>query len=113
MRGLVERSCPAGQLVVAIEADGQIRCASPLPAAEAVIRTGCQLYFGWRDSCDGCQLPPAKWGRVSHAACENGAGADDTCAPAQLNGNSVPLFGLNTDGDVDGNDKFYLGLQCQ
>jgi hypothetical protein len=109
----VDRSCPVGQLVVAVGSDGRVNCESPLVAAEAAIQTGCQLYLGWRDSCNGCTSPPAKWGRVSHADCASGAGANGTCAPADLGGVSVPLFGLNTDGDVDGNDKFYVGLRCQ
>ncbi len=109
----VPESCPAGQLVVGIDDLGMVLCASPLVAAEAVVQNDCYLYAGWRDSCDGCVTAPAKWGRVSHKLCENGVGADNTCSQSTLNGVSLPLFGLNTDGDVDGNDKFYVGLLCQ
>ena len=105
-------SCPAGELVVGIDSQGNLECASPLPEAEAAVQGGCYLYFGWRDECNGCITEPAKWGRVSHGACENGAGLDNTCSTASLDGVELPLFGLNTDGDVDGNDKFYVGLAC-
>jgi hypothetical protein len=109
----VDGACPDGELVVAVEEDGRVRCASPLPAAEAILQASCQIYSGWRDGCGGCSTAPAKWGRVGHATCENGGGLDNTCAASNLGGNSVQLFGLNTDGDVDDNDKFYLGFTCQ
>jgi hypothetical protein len=111
--GLVDRACPDGQLVVAVEEDGQVRCASPLPAAEAALQTGCHLYLGWRGDCTGCDSEPAKWGRVSHDACEVGVGADDTCSATELGDATVELFGLSTDGDVDDNDKFYVGFTCE
>jgi hypothetical protein len=105
-------SCPEGELVVGIDELGRVRCTSPVVAAEAVVQDDCYLYFGWRDGCDGCTTAPSKWGRVGHTSCENGTGLDNTCASTPLDGTSVQLFGLNTDGDVDGNDKFYLGLAC-
>jgi len=110
---VVDHACPDDQLVVGIGSDGRVHCASPLPAAEAVIQRSCRFYFGFRDSCDGCVTAPAKWGSVSHNECTLGVGADDTCTSALFDGVSVPLFGLNTDGDVDGNDKFYVGFQCE
>jgi hypothetical protein len=110
---VVDDTCPDGLLVVAIEDDGRVRCASPLPAAEAILQAACQVYAGWRDECDGCNTVPSKWGRFGHAVCERGAGADDTCAANTFGGTAVQVFGLNTDGDVDGNDKFYLGFTCQ
>jgi hypothetical protein len=56
---------------------------------------------------------PSKRGRVSGAACENGARANATCSTATLGTESVGLFGLNTDGIVDDDDKFYVGLRCE
>ena len=109
---VVDRSCPDGQLVVAIGSDGRVHCASPLPSAEATLQKECRFYFGWRDSCDGCNLAPSKWGSVSHSECDRGVGANGTCHSVMLGGVAVPMFGLNTDGDVDGNDKFYLGFTC-
>jgi hypothetical protein len=109
----VDRSCPEGQLIVGIESNGRVRCASPLPAAEPVIQSACHLYFGWRDECGSCTTAPSKWGRVSHAGCQNGAGAANSCAPTTLGESTIPLFGLNTDGDVDGNDKFHIGFKCE
>jgi hypothetical protein len=109
---LVEESCPPGQLVIGRDVTG-VQCATPLPVAEAAVQQSCSLYFGWRDSCNGCTLVPAKFGRVGHASCANGFGADNTCSIAVLGGVQVRLFGLNTDGDVGDDDKFYVGLDCQ
>lgn len=108
----VDRSCPEGQLVVGIESNGRVRCASPVPAAEAVIQSSCHLYLGWRDSCDGCVTPPVKWGRVGHQGCEAGAG-DAQCIPVDLGGTTMTVLGFTSDGEVDGNDKFYVGLRCE
>ena len=105
-------SCPAGMLVQGINQDGSLACASPLPVADAVIRQSCHVYTGWRDSCNGCTTTPSKWGRVSQDECLNGAGNDNTCTVANLGGETVRLFGLNTDGDVNGDDKFHYGFRC-
>ena len=110
--GAVPSICPAGELVVAINSDGTVRCASPLPATESVVQDSCFVYMGWRDSCSGCSTAPSKWGRASHTMCENGVGGDNTCISAPIDGTSVPLFGLNTDGDVGDDDKFHVGLRC-
>ena len=29
-----------------------------------------------------------------------------------INDNYVRMYGLNTDGDVNGDDKFWIGLKC-
>jgi hypothetical protein len=105
-------SCPVGELVVGIEPGGQVQCASPLPAAEAAVQDGCFLYIGQRDNCSGCTTPPTKWGRISHTVCDNGAGAGNTCTTATLGESAIELFGLDIDGDMDENDKLYLGLSC-
>jgi hypothetical protein len=42
----------------------------------------------------------------------NGAGLDNTCASVVLGADTVSLFGLSTDGDVNDDDKFFVGLQC-
>jgi hypothetical protein len=49
---------------------------------------------------------------VSAASCEAGAGSDSGCVTATLGNQSLALIGLNTDGDVDGNDMFHLGWRC-
>ena len=108
----VDRACPAGALVVGIDDDGGILCASPLPAVESALRSDCHVYFGWLDSCDDCDDPPDKWGRVSHNGCLNGNGDDNTCTMPLLNGITPRLFGLNTDNDVNDDDKFYVGMKC-
>jgi hypothetical protein len=50
---------------------------------------------------------------VHSAVCANGAGADNTCGTFMLGDDSVTMFGLNPDGDVDGNDKLYVGFRCR
>jgi hypothetical protein len=98
--------------VQGIDAGGAIVCAPIGGAARDAVNAGCAVYLGQRDSCSGCSTPPVKWGWASGDACANGVGLDSTCAPANLGGESVTLFGLSTDGDVDENDKLYLGFHC-
>ena len=76
-------------------------------------RERCSLFAGWRDNCDACTDAPAKWGRVRDGECLNNLATDDTCSTMMLGGQPVDLYGLNVDGGVNGNDKFYLGLRCQ
>jgi len=87
-------------------------CTPVSEAAVGYVGGRCAIYLGWRDSCDGCTTAPSKWGHADDATCANGVGADDTCTTTTLDGEPVNLFGLNPDGDVDGNDKLYLGLAC-
>ncbi|MBZ0234232.1 MAG: hypothetical protein K8M05_18020, partial [Deltaproteobacteria bacterium] len=103
--------CPAGRFVVGTNADGSFSCAEP-PAFSAYVRDRCTLFFGWRDSCDACTQPPTKWGSVGTTACANGAGADNTCSDTTLGDVAMPLFGLSTDGDVNGDDTLYVGFRC-
>jgi hypothetical protein len=109
--GNASGTCPAGQLVTGINSNGTLACASPAPAIEQALRQGCWVYLGWRDSCGNC-TSISKWGRVSADACDNGTGSNSTCLVATLGTESVRLFGLNPDGDVTNDDKFYLGLRC-
>ena len=104
--------CPAGQFVSATAADGSFTCTSPAPAVAQYFTQRCALYFGWRDSCNGCTTPPLKWGLARAGGCMLGAGTNNTCGTFTL-GDSVDLFGLDTDGDVDGNDTLYVGLRCE
>ncbi|MEZ4400324.1 MAG: hypothetical protein R3B06_09920 [Kofleriaceae bacterium] len=104
--------CPDGQFVTGTQADGSFDCADPAAAAAAYVDTHCALFFGWRDSCDACTQGPAKWGGTGPSSCALGVGADDTCTTMTLGGVSLPMFGLNTDGDVNGDDTLYLGLRC-
>ena len=110
--GAVAQDCPTGQLMTGVNVNGTIDCADPAPQVEAVVRNDCFVYYGWRDSCDGCTTAPSKWGRVNSNICENGVGVDNTCQTSPLNATSVRLFGLNTDGSVNGDDKFYTALMC-
>ena len=88
-----------------------------MPIPNSVLRdyvnANCYVYFGWRDSCDGCTSAPIKAGRTRglSGACTS-FGGDSTCQNRSLFGQTLDLAGINTDGDVDGNDKFYIGIKC-
>ncbi|HTJ42656.1 MAG TPA: hypothetical protein VL463_11210 [Kofleriaceae bacterium] len=105
-------SCPDGQFVVATNADGTFHCADPAVSFAGYMGGHCALMFGWHDSCDACTQPPSKWGKVTTGACLNGGGVDNTCGMFALGAANVPMFGLNTDGNVNGDDTFYFGLRC-
>ncbi|HTL35233.1 MAG TPA: hypothetical protein VL326_19025 [Kofleriaceae bacterium] len=106
-------ACPAGQLVVGVASDGMLECASPAPTIADTIAGHCTLYFGWSDNCEGCNSPPAKWGTAKPGQCANGTGGDNTCTTFMLGGVPVAMFGLNPDGDVDGNDTLFVGFTCR
>jgi hypothetical protein len=111
--GTTNGLCPDGEFVVGIGADGKITCGDPSQTFANYIATHCSLFFGWRDSCDACTTAPAKWGKVSVGSCANGFGADDTCTTMTLGGATVHMFGLSVDGNVNGDDSFYIGLRCK
>jgi hypothetical protein len=104
--------CPAGQFVAGTNVDGTLDCVDPSATVASYIDSKCSLFFGWRDSCDACTTGPAKWGRTSTSTCINGVGADDSCTAMTLGGTTVQMFGLSTDGDVNGDDTLYVGLRC-
>ena len=110
-------ACPAGQLIVGIEVDGTLHCASPAPEIAAAFASRCTLYSGWRDQCQsGCLMDgqlPSKWGRARVGFCTNDQGNDNTCQESVLGGVTVKTFGLNTDGYVSESDKFFTGFACQ
>ena len=105
-------TCPPGQLVTSIAEDGQVGCESPAKVVAEYFDAHCTAYFGWRDGCNGCADPPDKWGRVRHGFCTNDNGVDNTCTQTILGGKTLEMFGLNTDGDVNDDDKLYLGFRC-
>ena len=105
--------CPVGQAVTAILASGELMCESPAEALLEQVRPRCRVTFGWIDGCNGCTSPPTKWGRAGDGFCNNESGLDNTCAATQLGSDSVQLFGLSTDGNVNDDDKFFVGFQCQ
>jgi hypothetical protein len=110
--GPVMGACPQNQFMTGTHADGSIECASPAPQVQAYLAANWTFYYGHRDSCDGCTTAPAKWGWVKDGSCSNGLGANNTCTSAVLGAETVELFGLNTDGDVNDDDKFYVGMRC-
>lgn len=105
--------CPAGTFVSGIFAGGSLRCTRPSELATAAFRDHCSIYYGWRDSCTGCTLPPAKWGKTSATACQVDGSIANTCQNLTLGGVTLPTLGLNPDGNVDENDKLYVGFHCE
>lgn len=110
--GGVASSCPPDQFATGFDDGGALVCAPIDPAALAAVNQQCSIVLGWRDNCGGCTTAPAKWGSTSATSCANGAGGDNSCISPTLGDTAIEMFGLNTDGDVDGNDKFYLGFKC-
>ncbi len=104
--------CQRDEAAYGIGSNGALLCAPVAPAVHTYFASSCYLYLGWQDSCGGCTRPPVKWGRVSPTMCSNGAGANNTCTTQTLGGTSLPMFGLNFDGDVDDNDLLNLGMHC-
>ena len=71
------------------------------------VRSHCTVQLGWRDACDGCALAPAKHVTVrADGVCTGASGAATACRANNTWG------GVNTDGDVDENDVFYIRLVC-
>lgn len=105
-------ACPQGQLLVGTHGDGTVECESPRAVIANLVKDRCRLYAGWRDSCNACTTQPAKYGRAGEGFCANDAGVNNTCQAVSLAGTQVDLFGLNTDGDVDDDDKIHVGLEC-
>jgi hypothetical protein len=110
---LAADTCPAGRFVTGIAASGELECSRLDEAVMTYVRGKCSLYAGWRDGCGGCTDPPTKYGSVSGTACDVGIGTDNTCTTMMVDGQSVHLFGLNVDGNVDDNDKFHVGFRCE
>lgn len=111
--GAVVRACPAGTFVIGIALDGTAVCSTLAGAVRGFVDGSCSAYLGWRDSCNGCSDPPTKWGSAGATSCANGAGVDDVCIAPTADGQTIQLFGVNADGDVNDDDKFYVGLRCE
>lgn len=106
-------TCPSGQYATGITADGKVDCAPVDALAIAYFEDHCRVYLGTRDSCNGCLGVPDKWGSTNATTCQNGVGLDSTCLQTTLGADMVRLFGLNFDGDVNGDDTIYIGLRCE
>jgi hypothetical protein len=104
-------ACASSQLATGVSGTS-VTCNPAAARTDDYVRSSCSAYYGHRDNCDGCTSSPLKWGRVNSTGCQSGLGADNSCANYTLGGVTLPMFGLNMDGDVDGNDKLYTGLRC-
>jgi len=104
--------CPAGTFVTAITESGGVTCTPVDVLVAEAFADGCAIHFGWADSCTGCTTGPTRRGQIKADLCINGLGNTNSCSTAMLGTHTVELFGLTTGGDVDGNDTFFLGLEC-
>lgn len=111
------QACASNQFVRGISSSGAIQCAALDSAINTYIRNHCWIHFGWRDSIDGGNSAPAKYLRVQASngsgtpGCSS-VGGDNDCLQYTLHGQSVRLAALNTDGTVNDDDKFYIGMYC-
>ncbi len=104
-------ACPPDQMATNVSPAG-VTCTPVDALARQAIGDHCNAYLGWRDSCDACTTAPAKWGRAGTGSCSPGVGTNNTCTMPTLGGTAVHMFGLDLDGDMDGNDKLHAGLRC-
>lgn len=75
--------------------------------ARDYVRSSCRVQLGWTDGCNStCTVSPGREGPNAHAdgTCSGGDGAKTRC-----NNNWAAL---NVDGDVNGDDNFYIRFIC-
>lgn len=71
------------------------------------VRSHCTVRLGWRDSCTNCGSGPSKQVTVrADGTCIDARGSDTRCR-----GNNA-WGGVNTDGDVNNDDVFYIHMNC-
>lgn len=71
------------------------------------VRSHCRVQLGWRDECTNCDRAPSKHVTVqANGQCVDASGNDTRCRDNNRWG------GLNTDGDVNRDDVFYVRLEC-
>jgi hypothetical protein len=108
-------TCPANQFMRGVSADGTLVCSTIDAQVRSYINANCFIYVGWSDECNGTCTVGDKFGRVNQTSCATNLGAnsdDNTCQTQTLGGNAIDTLGINFNGDVDGNDKLFVGLRC-
>lgn len=108
---LSNKKCGSNEFMTGIDATGNPLCTS----MTTWVNNHCYVYFGWKDSCDGCTTFPDKYGRTrgnTSSGCST-TGTDNSCQNFTINSQAVRMMGLNMDGDVNGDDKFWIGIKCQ
>ncbi len=105
-------SCGAGEYVSGVNPDGTVSCAS----LAAYVGQNCSVYFGWNgNGGSATNAVPRKIGRVSQDECEVDdprATLPSVCITSNALGSDIPLLGLRMDNQVNSDDKFFVGFQC-
>ena len=73
---------------------------------QSYVQTNCRVYFGWRDACGNCTSNPSKYGWVQG----DGTGMVVTGTDCTFNG--AGWLGIDVDGTVNNDDKFYIKFEC-
>lgn len=107
----METSCPGTELATGVQPNGQLACTSVEELATKAIGASCKVHYGWADQCDDCANPPTKWGWVMDSDCDTSS-QDCNCQMDELGDQTVQLLGINLDGQVGPDDKFYTSLTC-
>jgi hypothetical protein len=115
--GSNESSLPCANCVTATDIDLASLDAYIDERIRGYVRANCYFVFGWRDGCSGCPAAQASrkgWVRAD-GSCAAGPGT--SCDPWPLDWGAEPLMvtavNLNTAGDVDGTDDFFVALHCE
>lgn len=107
-------SCPAGQVMVGIAANGTPSCSKTLLGD--YVNQNCHLYVGWSDNCTGTGcVYPTNWTKVRGNAC-NGGSCDptaNTTGRSIMNGTGIRIGWVQMGGKVDDNDRFFFAFKCE
>ncbi len=104
--------CPEGSFVHGWDERGALICGRPFQQFSNTMRERCSAYLGWRDSCNDCVAPPSRWAGVTATGC-SGSTPGARCMLHEVDGAELWMASVGMSGNVDGDDKFYVGFQCE